>query len=190
MKKSIPKVSQPSRQARDIEGLSWAVSRLTARRSPSVLSRLVADVGEMVAEVLSSPDRELPPEIEAAIVRSAGKMLSPRVLKAILFSHSLGRVRDLDLGWYVEHVIVGLMSVNGVEIETMDELDETGIGPAGVLELIWYAIEVNFDFTGAGLATPAGSEEPAATNLVSGTSSYKGARNRDGRQAPTQASTG
>ena len=122
MKKKIPKVSKPSAQARDIEGLTWTVSRLTAEFAPKVLSRLVADVGEMVAELLSSPDRDIPPEIEAAIVAMSGKMLSPKVIKSILFSHSLGRVRDLDLGWYVEHMLIGFTSVNDVEIETMAEL--------------------------------------------------------------------
>ena len=191
--KKIPKVSQPSRQARDIEGLTWTVSRLTARRAPSVLSRLVADVGEIVAELLSSPDKELPPEIEAGIIAVAGgKKLPAHMLKAILFSSVLGRLKELDLEWYVEHIVIGWTSVNGVDIETMAELDETGLGAVGLAQLVWYALEVNFDFISAGLGTSDGNEEPAQeTSRVSGTSSFKGARAKGARPDPiSAASTG
>jgi len=186
MKKAIPKVSTVSRQARDIEGLTWTVSRLTARGAPKVLSRLVADVGELVAEILSSPDKELPPEIEAAIIKMAGKALPIGILKAIFFSSALGQLRALDLDWYVERVIVGQTTVNDVEIETLNDLDETGLGASGLAQLLWLAIEVNFDFIGAGLGTSAGSEEPApATRRVSGTSSLRGETSRDGQRAQT-----
>lgn len=155
-----------------------------------MLSRLTSDVGELIAEILSSPDKELPPEIEAAIIKASGRGLPVRILKAVFLSSALGQVRELDLDWYLERFILGKTSVNGVDIDTIDELDETGLGIMGIAQLLALAIEANFDFTGAGLVMPVGSEEPAATNLVSGTSSYRGARNRDGRQGPTSVLTG
>ena len=186
MKKAIPKVSTVSAQARDIEGLTWTVSRLTARGAPKMLSRLTSDVGELVAEILASPDKELPPEIEAAIIKMAGKVLPIHILKAIFFSSALGQLRALDLGWYVERVIVGQTSVNDVEIETLDELDETGLGASGLAQLLWLAIEVNFDFISAGLATSAGSEEPAPETIkVSGTSNLRGEQKAAGQEAQT-----
>lgn len=184
--KTIPKVSKPSAQARDIEGLTWTVSRLTARAAPEVLSRLVADVGELIAEMLAIPDRELPPEIEAAITAMSGRVLPLSIMKSILFSSVFGRIRGIDLRWYVQRIVVGFVSVNGVDIETMEELDETGIGAEGVAMLLWHAIGENFAFIFAGLATSAGGEESARTeNRVSGTSNLKGETVKAGQRAQT-----
>lgn len=156
-----------------------------------MLSRLTSDVGELAAELLSSPDKELPPEIEAAIIQTAGRVLPVRILKAVFFSSALGQVRELDLDWYLDRFILGKTSVNGVDIDTIDELDETGLGIVGIAQLLGLAIEVNFDFIFAGLDTSAGIDHPAETaNLISGTSNLRGARVRDGQRAQTRAQTG
>lgn len=203
-KKTIPKFSTPSTQSREIDGQLVSISRLPARRAPAVLSRLLADVGEVVAEILASPDRELDPEIEAAIrgmlAEKAGAQkaigASIGIIKAIVFSDVLAKVKTFDVGWYIEAMLPKSIAVGGVNIDTMAELDETGIGPVAMMEALWFAMRVNFLPTFAGLATSDGSESPAATESqplakkITGKSSLRGAAAKAGRQGRTPQANG
>lgn len=191
--KKIPRVSSSSEQARDIDGIRWVVSRLPASRSPEVLSRLFADVGEVVVELLCSPTKEISPDIEpiirAGLQRWMGQSaeITMSAIKSVILTSALSRAKDLDLPWYVKQLLPGSITANGVEIDTMAELDETNMGAVGLMELVWHALVVNFRPTSTALATFVGSdgadERPPMANSIRGTSSWRGETPRDGQSA-------
>ncbi len=206
-KKLIPRFSTPSRQSREVDGLLVTVCRLPARRAPAVLSRLLADVGAVVAEILSNPEKELDPEIEMAIrVMLASKdntakalNASVGIIKSIVFSDALSKVKGLDIGWYVAELLPKSLEVGGVAIDTTEELEETGIGPVDLMGLLWFALQVNFFPTFAGLDTNAGSEPPASTpsqpegptpGRITGKSSLRGGTRKAGHPGQTSSTTG
>lgn len=198
-KKLIPKFLTPTEQARQIDGQLVTVRRLPARRAPDVLSRLLGDVGAVVVEMLSSPDRELDSGIEGAI-RSmiagksgadAGVDTTITIVKAIVFSDAIAKLKGFDFGWYVEQMLPKCMAIGGVEIDSIAELDESGILPRTLFEVFQFACEVNFFPTSAGRDTNVGSALPASTTQepkkapITGRSRLKGETSRAGRLAPT-----
>ena len=202
-KKKIPKFSTPSTQTREIDGLSVTVRRLPASRAPQVLSRLLAGVGEALTEIASNPDRDLDPDLEAGVRMMLAKAVSTEaaisasmgIVKFILFSNALTKGEHFDLEWFVRELLPGLIDVEGVPIDTMEELDETEIGPVPLMTVLWFAVQVNFFPTSAGLATCVGDEPPALTQnqpqarSTTGKSSLKGASMKAGQRAPTSAGT-
>lgn len=154
-----------------------------------MLSRLVADVGGTIAEILASPDRELPPEIEAGIQAFAGKTLNASTIKKIFFSSALSQIKDLDLAWYAEALLVGSTKVNDVSIDKIEELDATGISPTSLIQLMWFAIEVNFLPTFAAPVTSDGNDEAATESPIIGTSSWRGDPRRAGQRGQTSEET-
>lgn len=186
-KKNIPKVSTPCEQSRDIDGITWTVRRLPGTRAPAVISRLLADVGEVVAEVLCSPDRDLDPDLEIglrAVVATQtgvdGSQVATRVIKAIVFSGALGRAKNIDLAALIESLLSGQVAANGVPLDSMAELDETGIGGDSIVALLVFALQVNFFPISAGSATSHGNAGPvmpqghSQPTHVRGTSSLRG----------------
>lgn len=168
-----------------------------------MISRLLADVGELVAEVLCSPDRELDPDLELGLraavatqMGADGSQVATRVLKAIVFSGALGRAKTVDIPALIEAVLPGQLAANGVPIDTMDELDETGIGGDAILALLMFALQVNFFPTSAGGATSLGSagpvmpQGPSQPTPVRGTSSLRADDVMGGPAAPTSQRTG
>lgn len=197
-KKTIPKVSSIGHQARDIDGVKWTVCRLPAQRALPVLSRLISDVGPVLTEVICSPDRDIDPGVEATI-RGAVAAFAPSTgaltlaaVKAIFLTTAIGKIGKIDLGWYAAAILPGCVSANGVPIDSMDELDETGIGPVGLMELVWHALVVNFRFTTSARAMLDGSAgaENQTPGPIQGKSRYKGEANSAGRPVPTPATTG
>jgi hypothetical protein len=197
-KKTIPKVSSIGHQARDIDGVKWAVCRLPAQRALPVLSRLISDVGQVLAEVICSADRDIDPSVEATI-RGAVSSFAPSTgaltlaaVKAIFMTSAIGKIGKIDLGWYAAEMLPGLLSANGVPIDSMDELDETGIGPVHLVELVWLALVENFRPTSSARAMFDGSAgaEKTTGSPIQGKSKYKGETSSAGRPAPTQEMTG
>lgn len=204
-KKIIPKFSTPTEQTREIDGQIVTVRRLPARRSPSVLGRLLGDVGPVITEMMSSPDQELDPSIEGfirgAVAEKAGAIvgvnMAVSLVKAIVFSQAIAKTKEFDFAWYVDQMLPGCMDVGGVDIETIEELDETGVGPRTMWELFRFACEVNFFPTFAGRDTGDGLRSPiqtptqpaAASAVISGRSSLRGEAKRDGRRGQTSEVT-
>lgn len=190
-KKLIPKFLTPTEQTREIDGQPVTVRRLPARRAPDVLGRLLGDVGPVVAEIMSSPDKELDPEIEGAIrgmVASkdgadAGLGLSMTIIKALIFSDAVSKIKGFDFGWYVSQMLPGCMAVGGVDIDSFEELDETGIGPLTMFEIFRFACEVNFFPTFAGRNTNAGSPGQIQTPPACSASPIRGSSNLRGATA-------
>lgn len=202
--KIIPKFSTPAIQSREIGGLSVTVRRLPASLAPDVLARLGSDVGSIVANMISSPDTELDPAVEGAIrgmIATKGATapsidVSMGLIKAIVFSDALSKLGKFDLGWYVRQMIPGCVTIGGVAIDTMDELDQTDIGPMELFALFRFACEVNFLPTTAGRDTVAGFVSPAepttptvAAVRTTGKSSLRGVGERGGQRAQTSAAT-
>jgi hypothetical protein len=194
-KKLIPKFSTPTEQTREIDGQLVTVRRLPASLAPDVLSRLLGDAGAVVVEMLSSPDRELDPAVEG-VIRSmvAGKTdagsgidMTVTIIKSIVFSNAISKVKDFDFAWYVLRMLPGCMSIGGVSIETMAELDESGISPRTIFEVFRFACEVNFFPTSADRVINGGSTDktrPAMTaNPIRGKSSLRGATSKAGPSA-------
>ncbi|WP_204568370.1 hypothetical protein, partial [Collinsella tanakaei] len=76
-------------------------------------------------------------------------------------------------------LLPGKLKVNGVAIDTMAELDATGIGMTQLLELLALAFVVNVGPTSAGLATLSGSGDRPRTQTASqptATSNLRGAK--------------
>lgn len=203
-KKIIPKFSTPTEQTREIDGQPVTVRRLPADLAPDVLSRLLGDVGSVVVEMLSSPDRELDPGIEGA-VRSlvatkngadASIDMTISIIKSIVFSDAIAKVQGFDFGWYVSTMLPGCMCIGGVAIESMAELDESGISPRTLFEVFRFACEVNFFPTSAGLDTSDGrqdlmppSPEPHQPGPIQGKSSLRGVTTPAGQPVPMSAAT-
>lgn len=203
-KKIIPKFSTPTEQTREIDGQPVTVRRLPADLAPEVLSRLLGDVGSVIVEMLSSPDRELDPGIEGAVRAmvatkngaDAGIDMTVSIIKSIVFSDAIAKVKGFDFSWYVATMLPGCMSIGGVAVDTMTELDESGITPRVLFEVFRFACEVNFFPTSAGSDTSDGrqdqsspSQEPHHPGPISGKSSIRGATVKGGQRAPTSAAT-
>jgi len=171
-KKFIPKVNSPapSEQARQIDGLTFVVCRLPADVWGDVLSRLLADVGTIGADLLSSPDSDLDPAIEG-LIRSAmpgGASLGRGKWAAAL--SALGQAGKIDVAWYMQALLAGQTRVETddgpVTLDTVDELRETGIMPFDILALVLLGLEVNFHPTSAGNGTDHGSPSPATAQPI------------------------
>jgi hypothetical protein len=197
-KKTIPKVDYTISQARDIDGVKWAVCRLPAQRALPVISRLAYDVPPIIAEFVADPGRDLAPEVEAMIRAAVEKflpqtgVLTLSVVKAIFLTTALSKVAKIDIEWLATSMLPGCLSANGVPIDSMGELDETGIGSVGLLELIWMALVENWRPTSSARAMfdgSAGAEKPTQSP-IQGKSKYRGETSSAGRPAPTPATTG
>jgi hypothetical protein len=197
-KKTIPKVSYTISQARDIDGVKWAVCRLPAQRALPVISRLAYDVPPIIAEFVADPGRDLAPEVEAMIRAAVEKflpqtgVLTLSVVKAIFLTAALSKVAKIDIEWLATSMLPGCLSANGVPIDSMAELDETEIGSVGLLELIWMALVENWRPTSTARAMfdgSAGAGKPMESQ-IQGKSKYKGETSSAGRPAPTPATTG
>lgn len=199
-KKLIPKFSTPTEQTRTIDGQPVTVRRLPARRAPDVLSRLLSDVKPVAVQMLSSPDEELDPAIEGAIrgmvasekSTDAAVTMTVSVIKAIVFSDAISKVNGFDFGWYVSQMLPGCMSIAGVPIEKLDELDEAGIMPRTLWDVFRFACEVNFFPTFAGRDISDGPPspsptQPATANPIHGKSSLRGGSAKVGPKAQTSA---
>jgi|GEM_PF-6101166 len=200
-KKIIPKFSTPTEQTREIDGQPVTVRRLPADLAPDVLSRLLGDVGSVVVEMLSSPDRELDPAVEGAmrsmvagkVGANAGVDMTITIIKALVFSNAIAKMKDFDFGWYVRSMLPGCMAIDGVHIDSMDELDESGITPRTMFEVFRFACEVNFFPTFAGNAISDGSQDQTqaqpAASPIQGKSSLRGAMKPAGQPGRTSAAT-
>ena len=189
--KQIPKFNNASEQTRVIGGLSCSVRRLSAGEFFPFISRLLADVGPLVARILSSPDDDLDPAVEAVIssVLPGGMPMSSG--KIIVMLQALESAGAIDIGWYGRSLLPKHLSIEGVAIDSMQELDETGIGMAEILELLSLAFIVNVGPTFAGLATQAGSGDLHKTaNPPIAMSNLRGATKAAGPSAPTSPTAG
>ena len=195
MTKQIPKFKTPSEQTRDIDGLPVKVRRLPATRAPDVLSRLFSDVGPEITRIISTPEEDLDPDVEDAIRGLIATNIDPeasveitlKIIKAIIFSGAIGRVKEFDLRWYAEQLLIGTIEIDGVSIDSMAELDETDIMPMTLVEMCKFAFEVNFFPTSAERGTSHGGSRPAEKSTETkdrnpiGKSSLRGATKRAGR---------
>ena len=189
--KSIPKFNNASEQTRVIGGLSCSVRRLSAGAYFPFFSRLLADVGPLVARVLSNPDDDLDPAIESLIksIMPGGTGLGMGKLSLVL--QALESAKNIDIGWYAQTLLIGQLSIEGVAIDTMAELDETGIAFAQIVEILSLAFVANVNPTSAGPNTANGTGVKAAKqNATSGTSNLRGATNTAGQSAPTSPTAG
>jgi hypothetical protein len=200
-KKIIPKFSTPTEQTREIDGQPVTVRRLPADLAPDVLSRLLSDVGSVVVEILSSPDRELDPGIEGAVRgmiaskggASAGIDMTVTIIKALVFSNAIAKVKDFDFGWYVRSMLPKCMAIAGVDVDTMEELNQSGVTPRTLFEVFRFACEVNFFPTSAGSDTSDGRQDPTPPaqelSRIKGKSSIRGATAKVGQPGQTSAAT-
>jgi hypothetical protein len=110
------------------------------------------------------------------------------VVKAVFMTSAISQVKDLDMPWYFEEMLPGLVTANGVRLDTMEEIAETGIGPIDLLELMWVAMVVNFRPTSTARAMFDGSAGAVQSpeNRTNGKSSYRGGATKDGQAAPIQ----
>lgn len=202
-KKQLPKFSQPGGEARIIEGVRVGFIRLDPATWIDVASRLFAEVGESVAKILCSPDQQLDPEIERAMTEmlmAAGLSKEEvarrgvRFIKQIILSSVLGKIKDLDLGWYFENLVVGSLTLDGVLVESMSDLREAAPGPASILQIFKFALEFHVFPTLDALGTNLGVQSPTShsqdESRIRGKSRSRGATSKAGRKDPTLQSTG
>ena len=196
-KKTIPSFSTPRHQTRQIDGQPVTVRRLPAKPACPVLSRLTTDVGPLLTELLATPERELDPDVEGAIRSLIAEKVSIdaamevglKMIKSIVLSSSFDHLKRIDLDWLVSSILVGHMSVGGIDIDTFEELEDSGITPLVLVQVILFALEVNFLPFSDVRVTIDGPAAPEPIETRTGTSSLRADRNTAGRQDQTSAAT-
>ena len=168
-KRPVPIFELPDIEPRTICGLECEVRRLRATEAPKVITRLLSDFGSVTAEVLCS---DVPGEILAraqGLVGASKKKLEEMGAEAIKFAvgsqafqniaEKFGSGDVIGLSWYQRKLLLGKLTINGVEIRTMEELDRTKAPPYVLGRLLLFALEVNFNPTLGGLGTFTGSSD-------------------------------
>jgi len=206
-KKIIPRFETPEIQSKVIKGCKVTLRRLRATESPEVLSHVLGDFGFAVASWLSAPDAptmekmmegiDIDEDMSAEQLKELGLSKFKMIITSEAFAQITAKLKTgevVDMKWYVERMIPGNLWLEDVHIETMEELDESGVTASIMAELFWYAIEVNFHPTFGAAGTDSGSDEelpesPEASP-IRGSSSGRAESGRDGQRVQTRAAAG
>lgn len=154
MTKAIPIFDQPD-ETREIAGLSCRVRRLPATKAPAVISRIVTEFGSLVAEYLCTKTPEELLETAEGLNEASKEsmmLLGTQAIKLVVASEAFAKIHEqfkrgefVNIDWYLRALLPGSLELNGVAIDTIEELDATGAGPLVLGELLLFALEVNFD---------------------------------------------
>ena len=193
--RKIPRFDIPSTKVReDFHGQRTVVRRVTCERGLVSIHRLVVLLGPVVLKYMSWSDDHAPTEDEdkrsladvMGIDATSDFLKSTGLLKFLPEIHAkLEAMRSDDLWFHVRNILVGHLTVGGVPIDTVEDLDATGITIVLVMPLMFDALEVNYFSSFAGRSTTSGSEsEPASPNNEEPTESPES----PSPQAPTKPS--
>lgn len=151
-----------------LAGHDVTLMRAPASKSIPAFARLMKTFGELMTHTVSYDDDGNPEKVALASLFDAG-MDSEQMKEFLLATampeimKSVGEVGYTDFHYYYETLLPGSMIVDGVSIDTKDELDELGLTPPQVGHILFKAAEVNFYPTSGDLGTPVGEESPEAT---------------------------
>lgn len=205
--RAIPQFEVPEIEPRELYGLECQVRRLRATEAPRVLTRLLSDFGSLIAEIICSsiPQDAIKNKITKDATPAQLMKLGADTIKAVVASQAFqslaekfGKGEVVNLRWYMKKLLVGKLSIGGVEIQSMAELDRSKLPPLGVGQLLAFALEVNFDPTSGGLgtsrgksdhpkavtttATPVASDRPQTSRSVSGVAAVPRVTGQSARQ--------
>lgn len=183
--KKIPIFAEPEIEPMMICGLECRVRRLNAVEAPHVITMLLSDFGSIIAEYLcttvpqdlikqaigmknagedpeEASDEPTPEDVEE-FTRQSGFGIIKTIVASQAFERLAQRFKGgevINLDYFMKALIIGKLSVDGVEIETSKELAATKIGPMNLMRLLYHALEANFDPGLGGPDTSAGKSGP------------------------------
>ncbi len=167
--RAIPCFHLPEIEPRTICGLECEMRRLRATEAPRVITRLLSDFGSVTAEIICS---DVPGELISrakGLVGASKERLEKMGAEAIKFAvasqafqniaEKFGNGDVVNLHWYTKKLLLRKLTLSGVQIRSMEELDRTGAPPYVLGQLLLFALEVNFNPTLGGLGMSIGSSD-------------------------------
>jgi hypothetical protein len=168
---AFKKFSTPKAESRNVRGVPCILKLMSAMEAPAVLSHLLSDLGGIMSCLLSTPKESgnglldgIDEEVGALEAAQRGlenirSMVTSMGLAGLSAKLKSGEV--LDLGWYLEKLLVGNLKIQTDEgdfatVRSLSDLDEAGADVLTLWELVQYALQVNFHpifgdlFTGDG----------------------------------------
>lgn len=152
--KQIPTFDIPDEE-REIAGLKVRIRKLRATHAPEVISRIVTEFGSLAAEYMcTATPSELLQQAEDISTEAKESLIAAGVsaIKLVVASEAFKKIHEqfkngefVNINWYLQALLPGHLFLNGVKIDTIEELDQTGAGPLVVAELLLFALEANFD---------------------------------------------
>lgn len=166
--KTIPIFAEPDIDPIVLGGLKCRVRRMRASKAPQVITTFLSDFGAITAEYLSTTvpdqlidmamgmtdrpaasdsDEPTPAEIEQ-FTRASGNNVIKTIVASQAFQRLADRFKDgqvVNLKYFTEALLIGYLELDGVLIESWDELDRSKISPVNIGLLLYHSLEVNFD---------------------------------------------
>ena len=163
--KKIPSFCGITQKSFEIDGHKMTIRRAPSIKSIPAFARMLKTLGELMTHTLSYEDKGNPEQITLAQIFNVG--MDSDAVKTFLLTNampqimkSVGDVGYTDFHYFYTMLLPGSLSVDGVDIDTEEELEELGMTPPQVSTCLMRAAEVNFYPTSGGLFTKGGEESP------------------------------
>lgn len=199
--KKIPSFCGLAIKQFEIAGHSITIMRAPASKSIPAFARLMRTFGELMTHTVSYDSEGNPEKIALSQLFNVG--MDSDEVKAFLLTtampeimKSVGDVGYTDFHYYYETLLPGSMIVDGVSIDTLEELNELGLSPPQVGTILIKAAEVNFYPTSGDHSTKDGEESPGPVSEekplpeTKARSKKKGATKKAGQTARTRKRRG
>lgn len=187
-----------------ISGVMVRVYKAKSNRTIPVSARLMSLLGNELYQLVAHSDEEDGTKAGALMglleIDFDDEVLAKNAMIGIVLPVLYQRVAELtedsgpgSLFWYFTQILAGNVEYEGVRFETMDQLDEMGLGPPALTRLFWAGLSLALFPTQGAPDIATGDRGPEAPEMTEAreTSSISGESARmTGREAQTSTTAG